>query len=69
VLAERHVALARRIVSSQKRVVAELHRDAHPTRMARKILASYEALLQLHVADRDRLKKELSEPTNRLTSR
>ena len=66
-LAERHIVLAERMVASQEQVVAQLQRDGHPTQMARRILKAYKDLLELHIEDRDRLKKELASQTDQIT--
>ncbi len=60
-LAERHVAEGERVVARQREIVAELERDGHDAAaaQARQLLAQFEELLALHVADRDRLRKEL----------
>ena len=58
-LADEHVAQAEHIVAGQKRVLAELTRDRHPTAMAASTLAVYEDLLALHIQDRDRIKRDL----------
>ncbi|MGD9880981.1 MAG: hypothetical protein AB7I59_27195 [Geminicoccaceae bacterium] len=60
VLAEKHVAVAERIVGAQKQIVAELQRDGHSTDMAQRILKAYEDILELHIADCERLKKKLA---------
>jgi hypothetical protein len=52
-----HVAVSERIVSAQKQILAELQRDGHSTEMAERILKAYEELLELHIADRERLKE------------
>jgi hemerythrin len=60
-LAERHVLQADEHVRRQREIVEELERDGHDTRMARKLLAQFEKLQAMHIADRDRLARELSE--------
>jgi len=58
--ADRHVAVAERIVAAQKQILAELQRDGHATELADRILKAYEEVLELHIEDRERLKKELA---------
>jgi hypothetical protein len=65
VQADEHVALAERNVEKQRRVLAELARDHHPTAMAARILAAYEDLLALHTSDRDRIKRDLEAESGR----
>ena len=59
--AGRHLRTAERIVVSQRALVAELRDHGHSTERADKILESYEALLEMHRADRDRIRKELED--------
>jgi hypothetical protein len=58
-LAERHVAEGQPRVDSQRRLVAELERDGHDITEARRMLTAFEETQQLHVEDRDRIRKEL----------
>ena len=46
-------------VARQRELVAKLERDGHPTFQAVETLAQFEELLGLHIADRDRLRREL----------
>jgi hypothetical protein len=57
--AERHVAEGERHLARQKEIVAELPGDGHDARAARALLAQFEDLLALHIADRDRIRAEL----------
>jgi hypothetical protein len=57
--AERHVALGEEHVQNQRALVDKLARDGHDTAMARQLLSQFEDLQISHIADRDRLKKEL----------
>jgi hypothetical protein len=61
-LAETHVAEGERILARQRRLLAELERDGHDTRTARTLLQSFEQTQASHVAERDRLRAELSGP-------
>jgi hemerythrin len=58
--AERHVLQADQHVRRQREIVRELERDGHDARMARKLLAEFEKLQAVHIADRDRIASELS---------
>jgi len=59
--ARRHIAEGELHVARQRELVAKLERDAHDARQARQTLNQFEELQQLHLADRDRLEKELAE--------
>jgi hypothetical protein len=41
--------------------IADLKRDGRDTRMARELLATFKEMQRAHVADRDRLARELAE--------
>ncbi len=58
-LAEEHVIKGARIVARQRELVQELERDGHNTMKARQTLAQFEELQELHIAERDRLRREL----------
>jgi hypothetical protein len=58
-LAERHAAEGEDHIERQRRILAELERDGHDTALARKLLATLEATQAQHVANRDRLRREL----------
>ena len=60
-LARRHVVLAEEYVVRQREIVAELERDGHDVSRSQQLLAQFEEVYQLHVADRDRLERELIE--------
>ena len=57
--AEHHVALGRKHIAEQERLVAELETDGHPTETALALLTTYREVQLMHEADRDRLRKEL----------
>ncbi len=57
--AERHVAEGERHVARQRELVAQLERDGHDTTAARKSLTQFEELQDMHIADRDRLRREV----------
>jgi hypothetical protein len=58
--AERHVAESKQRIVRQREVLRELERDAHAdaAARARELLAKFEETLALHIADRDRLRKQ-----------
>jgi hypothetical protein len=58
--AERHVATSRRNVEQQREIVVALARDGRATETAIRLLRQFEALLDLHVQDRERLRSELA---------
>lgn len=60
-LAERHVARGYEHIASQIRIIASLADGGHDTAVAEKLLATFETVQQMHLADRDRLKKELAD--------
>ncbi|MBP1884323.1 hypothetical protein [Sinorhizobium mexicanum] len=53
--AERHVTDAIRHLKKQRTILDELERDGHDTSLAGELLATFEALYESHLADRDRL--------------
>jgi hypothetical protein len=60
-LAERHVTEGLGRIARQKQVIINLMDGGHDTTVARSLLATFEDVLEMHIADRDRLKKELAE--------
>jgi hypothetical protein len=59
----RHVAEADRHIARQRDVIAQRERDGHDTSAAKKLLDRFEELYRMHVDGRDRLEKELVEPS------
>lgn len=59
--ADRHVHRGDEIITEQKQRVAELERDGHDTKAARELLALFEEVQRVHLADRNRLRHELNE--------
>jgi hypothetical protein len=57
--AERHVVEAEKRVARQREIVADLERNGHRATAARGLLAAFERLLAMHLADRERLRREL----------
>jgi hypothetical protein len=60
-LAEEQVALGAKHVARQREIIAELERDGHDTTRACASLTEFEELQAMHVAERDRLLRELHE--------
>ena len=59
-LAHRHIAQNERHIAHQREIIAELERDSHDTDRHRQLLYQMEDLYRFHIADRDRLEKELA---------
>jgi hypothetical protein len=60
--AARHVAAAERHVKRQCRIVAHLKREGRDVREASDLLLEFEETQALHLAEWDRLRKELGQP-------
>jgi hypothetical protein len=60
-VARRHVWRGQQNIARQQKVVAELERDEHVSLDAKRLLAQFEEIQELHIADRDRLEIELLE--------
>ena len=58
---ERHVAQGDHHVARQRELVTELEDGGHDAALARRLLMKFEELQSLHIADRDRLRRELAE--------
>jgi hypothetical protein len=58
--AERHVSEGLMHIARQKQIIVKLMKAGHDTTMARSLLVNFEDVLENHIADRDRLKKELA---------
>ena len=65
-LAERHVAEGTEHVTRQRELVARLERDGHDVFESKRLLILFEELLDLHIADRERIERELNWQQNRL---
>jgi hypothetical protein len=59
--AEEHVALGADTVERQREIIAKLAHEGHDPSEARRMLVYFEEQLTMHIAERDRLKKELAE--------
>jgi hypothetical protein len=53
------VVEAEKRVARQRKLVAELEREGRRATAARGLLAAFETLLAMHLADRQRLRREL----------
>jgi hypothetical protein len=60
--ADRHVEEGWGHLDRQRKVIAELERDGHGAREARRLLHQFEEMQAMHIADRDRLRQELGMP-------
>jgi hypothetical protein len=58
--AERHIALGEQHIARQRESVGELEDGGHDAVQARRLLAQFEGL---HIGDRDRLRRELDQPS------
>ena len=59
--AERQLAEVERNVANQRELVAQLERDGHDTDSATRQLEQLEEVMALHLADCDRLRRELAD--------
>jgi len=59
VKAEQAVAGGDRHITRQKQLIAELERDGHDGEAARALLVQFESTQALHIAHRDRLRRQL----------
>jgi hypothetical protein len=59
VKAERHVFEGGRHINRQREIIEMLERQSHDAGEARRLLRQFEELQALHVAGRDRLRREL----------
>jgi hypothetical protein len=57
--AERHIEEAERHILCQRGLVAQMEREGHDTTVANRLLRRFEEMLCMHIADRERLRKEL----------
>jgi hypothetical protein len=59
--ASRHVREGERHIARQREIVCELERGGHDTSKAQALLIQFEELQALHVADCDRIARELGD--------
>jgi hypothetical protein len=57
--AERHIEEAERHILCQRGLVAQMEREGHDITVANRLLRRFEEMLCMHIADRERLRKEL----------
>lgn len=55
------MALGEQHIARQRQIVSELARDGHDTQLAETLLAEFEKNQAMHVAHRDRLRRQLAE--------
>jgi hypothetical protein len=68
-LAREHVARGEGIIERQRTIIANLERDRHSelyVSQARALLSEFESIQAMHIADRDRLERELAERSDSL---
>jgi hypothetical protein len=58
----RHIAMGEENLARLREIIARLERSGHDSSAARELLARFEELQKLPVADRDRLEMELARP-------
>ncbi|MFS8053035.1 hypothetical protein QD357_09380 [Rhizobium sp. BR 317] len=58
-LAKQHVAEGRRHITRQKQIIVKLTQGQDDTSQARRLLSTFEELKLMHIAERNRLQKEL----------
>jgi hypothetical protein len=58
---ERHLAEAGRQVANQRERVAQLEREGRDNTLPTELLKQWEEALAMHLADRDRIRKELGD--------
>jgi hypothetical protein len=58
--AEQAVADSERHIARQKELIAELERDGHSGQAARELLAQFESVQAVHIAHRNRLRRDLN---------
>jgi hypothetical protein len=63
-IALRNVSEGERHIAQQHEIIASLERDGLDTSAEKAALLHFEELQGMHVADRDRLKKELGESSD-----
>jgi len=58
--AERHIALGQHHIARQRELVAQLEQDERDTTEARRLLANFEEIQEMHLVDRNRIRDELA---------
>ena len=67
-MARRHVAKGETLIARQREIVARLERGGHSSLEAKRLLASFEEIQNLHVAHLDRLDKALAQISRATTA-
>jgi hypothetical protein len=62
-MAERHVSQGLRCVARQIELIEKLELGRHDTSEANRLLRQFQDVLELHIHDRNRLRKELAAPS------
>lgn len=57
--AEAHIKTGQKNIARQRELIAQLEREGHDTVSARNTLTQFEELQALHIADRERILREL----------
>ena len=63
--AESHIAIGEEHLRKQRRIIAELEEHGHNTKMARELLKEFEDVQTMHVADKERVLKEIERELRR----
>ena len=58
--AERHVERGRQLLRKQCEIIDQMERDGHDSSGAKELLHSLEHAQMMHIADRDRIREELT---------
>ncbi len=59
--ARRHIAVGAENIARLQEIIGQLDHGGHDSSVAKELLVRFEGLQELHVADRDRLEKELNQ--------
>jgi hypothetical protein len=57
--AEAHIKTGQKNIARQRELIVQLERDGHDTASAQTALTQFEELQALHIADRERILREL----------
>jgi hypothetical protein len=60
-MARHHVAMGEENIARLREIIARLERGGHDTSTTTELLARFEEIQRLHLADRDRLENELAQ--------
>lgn len=58
--AERHIAEGESRIARQREIILDLASGGHDLKQAKELLAQFEDMQSTHIADRDRIRAELS---------